>query len=138
MSKMRTSGIVGIAAVIVGMIGFSLSWIDRYLAGVKISSQTGFELIDGTNDPMIIILLLAAGVLVSAVSFAMNSAALRGAFVVLGLAVVLICITDIQDVTSYVNVPLLGITGAMAGTGFFVELGAGAIMIVAAACPRTK
>jgi len=138
MDKMRTSGIIGMIAFFVGILGFTMSWVDLYLFDVVIANRTGFDILgEEFNDATLILLLLLGGLLVSLLCFVKSSIVLRVAFVLLGLGIIAISIVNLDDVTMYAELPILGKSGTLPGIGLYMELVAGIILVAAAAFRKT-
>jgi len=139
MDKMRTSGFVGAIAVALGLLGFFLNWTEVHIFGTMVASQTGLDLINGLNKVTIILILFLAGLLVSAICFIRDSKALRASFFILGLAIVLLAISIIYDLTPYTDLLLLfGTQISSAGVGLYVEIFAGMLLMSASLGPTTR
>ena len=130
-STMKNSGIVGMLAVMIGFIGFFLSWVDVYLLGIHIYFS-GFDLIEGFNDATRILVLLICGSFASMVCFMKSHSGPKVGLALLGLLIVIISVYNIIDISSYYYS-----LGFVVGWGLIMEVAAGIIMICAAACPAT-
>lgn len=141
MSRMVTSGIVGIIAAIIGLIGFSMVWMEVWFLGSMVGEFTGFEIIEELGaieeyyDPRIILGLLIGGLLVSLICFFKRSIGLRIAFVGLGIAVLFLTYTFAEETLEIIEMGTYQ-TGIIPGIGMFMSFIAGVMLISAAACSR--
>lgn len=137
---MKNSGIIGIVAVVIGLIGFSFTWVSLGTA----TSWTGFDLVNNFNlsnlslsdlrlsaltDATIILLLLICAFLASILCFSRSSTGLRVALAVSGLVIVIQgwIYRDIMTTAIYST-----------GTGLLLAIVAGILLIIAAACRHTR
>jgi hypothetical protein len=137
---MKNSGIVGMVAVAIGLIGFSLTWVSLG----TVTSWTGFDLINrfdlsnlslsdlrlsGLTDATIIFLLMICGLIASISCFSRRSTGLRIVLAVSGIVII---------IQGWIYRDLMTTTVSSTETGLLLVIGTGILLLVAAACGDTK
>jgi len=137
---MKNSGIIGIVAVVIGLVGFSLTWVSLG----TVTSWTGFDLINrfdfsnlslndfrlsGFTDATIIFLLLICGFIASIASFSKRSTGLKIALAVSGLVII---------TQSWLYRDAMTTAVYSTGMGLLLVIVAGILLLIAPLCSNTK
>jgi len=142
MSKPIYSGIIGLIAVAIGVIGFTQSWIDYKIMHILTEQLTGLDILSAPLDhgisggaSILILLGLIGGVVSSVYSFLKEGDNVRVFFFLCFFGAFIGSVLAAEDVGS---MPYYHGTGYAIGIGLWMEMLAGLLLFVAIVAPDKK